>query len=194
MTVLASGDALASLSGHRRQQVWKASAMQKAPPLFKGVPVPQSYLELEQAPELEEVIFDHASLRLTTRTHLLKLLRPELEPLLPGFKLLKSKELRDVPDGREIHTCGFITNRQHPESAKGVMFVSLEDEEGEIELVIHPGVSEKPHIRPLLLTGSMVAVKGRMQRRHGVGNILAKHFQDLSPLLKGVQIQSRDFR
>lgn len=194
MTVLAAGDALISLSGHRRQQVWKASAMQKAPPLFKGVPVPESYLELEQAPELEEVIFDHASLRLTTRTHLLKLLRPELEPLVPGFRLLKSGDLRDVPDGREVHTCGFITNRQHPESAKGVMFVSLEDEEGEIELVIHPGVSEQPHIRPLLLTGKMVAVKGRMQRKHGVGNILAKHFQDLGSMLKGVRIQSRDFR
>jgi len=75
-----------------------------------------------------------------------------------------------------------------------VMFVSLEDEEGEIELVINPGGSEQPHIRPLLLTGKMVAVKGRMQRNHGVGNILAKHFQDLGSVLKGARIQSRDFR
>ena len=65
---------------------------------------------------------------------------------------------------------------------------------GEIELVVYPGIWQKPHIRPVVLHGEMVAVKGRMQRKHGSSNILANHFHDLSFMLDGMPIQSRDFQ
>ena len=155
--------------------------------------MPESYLELERAPEGEEVMFDYDALRLTLRSHPLALMRPDLQQQ-PRFKLLNSKQLNDMPDGREVHTCGIVTTKQQPETAKGVIFLSLEDEEGEIQLIIYKGIWEKPHIRPVVLNGRLVAVKGRLQRAHGVCNIIASHLEDWSAMLGGLATKSRDFR
>ena len=193
LTMLASGDALASLSGHRRQQVWTAAALQTVPPLLRDAPVHENYLELPQASEGEEVFFDYTSLRLTFRSHMLALLRPEIEAL-PNLKLLNSKQLREVKDGREVQTIGRVTGRQRPETAKGVMFVSLEDEFGEIELIVHPHIAEKPHLRPVVLGADLMVVKGRYQRKGESRNIIAKHFEDQTRLLRGLKTKSRDFK
>lgn len=193
MTVLASGDALASLSGHRRQQVWTASALLAVPPLLRDAPVHEDYLELPQAPEGEEVTFDYDSLRLTLRSHPLFLLRPQLQAL-PRWRLLTSRQLMAVEDGREVQTVGLVTTRQRPETANGVIFVSLEDEEGEIQLIVYRTISEKPHLRPVVLGARLMAVKGRWQRKGDVCNIIAKHVEDLTPMLGDLATKSREFR
>ncbi len=193
MTVLASADALASLSGHRRQQVWTASALRSTPPLLRDAPVHEDYLELPQAPEGEEVAFDYASLRMTLRSHPLLLLRPTLQAL-PNRRLLTSRQLMDVPDGTEVQTVGLVTTRQRPETANGVIFVSLEDEEGEIQLIIYSVIAEKPHLRPVVLGARLMAVKGRWQRQGTVCNIIAKHLEDLTPMLGELPTKSRDFK
>jgi error-prone DNA polymerase len=193
MTVLASGDALASLSGHRRQQVWTASALRSTPPLLKDAPVHEDYLELPPAPEGEEVTFDYDSLRLTLRSHPLALLRPQLQEV-QHLKLLTSRQLQDIPDRREVHTCGIVTTKQQPETANGVIFISLEDEEGEIQVIVYKGIWEKPHQRPVVLHSRLLAVKGRWQREDGVCNVVAGHLEDLTPMLGGLATSSRDFR
>lgn len=193
LTVLASADALASLSGHRRQQVWTASALQAVPPLLKDAPVCEDYLELPQAPEGEEVVFDYSALRLTLRSHPLALLRPEFLAM-PRRKLLTSTQLMDIPDGREVQTVGLVTMRQRPETAKGIIFISLEDEDGKVRLIVYPSVSEKKHLRPVVLGSRLMAVKGRWQRDGNVCNIIAKHMEDWTPLLGGLATKSRDFR
>ena len=78
MKLLAAADALMSLSGHRRQQVWDASALRSTPELLRDAPVDEEILELPSAPEGEEVVFDYASLGLTLRSHPMALLRPHL--------------------------------------------------------------------------------------------------------------------
>ena len=78
MKVLAAADALMSLSGHRRQQVWDAAALKAAPALLTEAPIDEDYLELPEAPEGEEVVWDYASTGLTLRSHPLALLRPRL--------------------------------------------------------------------------------------------------------------------
>ncbi len=192
LTVLASGDALASLSGHRRQQVWTASALQVVPPLLKDAPVHEDYLELPPAPEGEEVVFDYDTLRLTLRSHPMALLRPELLAMRP--RLRSSSQLQDVLDGREVQTIGIVTARQRPETAKGIMFVSLEDEDGKIRLIVYPSIAEQPHLRPVVLGSRLMLVKGRWQREGTVCNIIAKHMEDWTPLLGGLATKSRDFR
>jgi len=193
LTVLASADALASLSGHRRQQVWTASALQAVPPLLKDAPVHEDYLELPQAPEGEEVVFDYSALKLTLRSHPLKLLRPEFLAM-PRRRLLTSTQLMDVPDGREVQTVGLVTMRQRPETAKGIIFISLEDEDGKMRLIVYPSVSEKKHLRPVVLGSRLMAVKGRWQREGNVCNIIAKHMEDWTPLLGDLSTKSRDFK
>ncbi|WP_157581012.1 OB-fold nucleic acid binding domain-containing protein [Pelomonas sp. Root405] len=99
------------------------------------------------------------------------------------LKLLTSKELQDVPDRKEIHTCGVVTTKQQPETANGVIFISLEDEEGEIQVIVYKGIWEKPHQRPVVLHSRLLAVKGRWQREDGVCNVIAGHLEDLTPML-----------
>ena len=87
LELLASADALQSLAGHRRQQVWEAAGQRRAPALLEGAPINETPLDLEAASEGEEIVFDYASLGLTLRRHPLALLRPRLERM----KMLTSK-------------------------------------------------------------------------------------------------------
>lgn len=100
----------------------------------------------------------------------------------------------DVPDGAEVQTVGLVTTRQRPETANGVIFVSLEDEEGEIQLIVYSVIAEKPHLRPVVLGARLMAVKGRWQRQGAVCNIIAKHLEDLTPMLGELPTKSRDFK
>ncbi|MDP2986888.1 MAG: error-prone DNA polymerase, partial [Hydrogenophaga sp.] len=124
MKLLAAADALAGLSGHRRQQVWDAAALRTAPELMKDAPVDEAPLALPEAPEGEAVVWDYDSLGLTLRRHPLALLRPQLTKR----RLASAEELNKAPNGRLVRYCGIVTLRQQPGTAAGVVFVSLEDE------------------------------------------------------------------
>ena len=124
LNALASAGALASLSGHRRQQVWDASALQRAPALLRGAPVDEAALALPEAPEGEEILFDYAATGLTLRRHPLALLRPRLA----RWNYSNARQLHDLPSGRYAAACGIVTVRQQPQTAKGTIFVTLEDE------------------------------------------------------------------
>ena len=94
LNALAAGDALLSLSGHRRQQVWDAAAQRGVPALLQDAPVNEEALALPAAPEGEEIVFDYASLGLTLRRHPLALLRPRLARM----KLLSAAQLHDAAE------------------------------------------------------------------------------------------------
>jgi error-prone DNA polymerase len=113
---------------------------------------------------------------------------------MPNHKLLTSRQLLDIPDGREVQTVGLVTMRQRPETAKGIIFISLEDEEGKVRLIVYPSISDKKHLRPVVLGSRLMAVKGRWQREGNVCNIIAKHMEDWTSLLGGLSTKSRDFR
>ena len=90
-----------------------------------------------------------------------------------------------------MRTCGIVTVRQQPETAKGVIFVSLEDEDGSIQVIVWKGVREQQ--RKELLGAKLLGVYGNWQRKGEVRNLIAKHFVDLTHLLGRLAAPSRDF-
>lgn len=188
MKLLAAAGALATLSGHRRQQVWDAAALHAPPELLQDAPVDEAFLELPAAPEGEEVVWDFASVGLTLRSHPMALLRPRLD----RYKLQTSEELRRMPDGRTVRTAGIVTLRQQPGTAKGTVFVSLEDEHGSTQVIVWKHVREAQ--RQVLLGARLLAVKGRWQREGEVCNLIAHRLADLSPMLGRLATESRDFK
>lgn len=188
LALLAAADALQSLSGHRRQQVWASAALQAAPALLRDAPVDEAPLALPEAPEGEAVVWDYASLGLTLRSHPLALLRPALQ----RRRLLSAAELRAAPDRRLVRHAGIVTLRQQPETASGVVFVSLEDETGVVQVIVWRRIRER--FRQVLLQSRLLAVYGHWQREGEVGNLIAGHLEDLTPLLGQLSTsQSRDF-
>jgi len=188
MKLLAAADALMSLSGHRRQQVWDASALRATPLLLRDAPVNEDLLELPEAPEGEEVVWDYASLGLTLRSHPLALLRP----VLSKRRLVSARDLLDVPNGRMVRYCGIVTLRQQPETANGTIFISLEDETGVVQVICWKSVREVQ--RKELLDSRLMAVYGRWQREGDVKNLIASKLADLTPLLGRLGTVSRDFK
>ncbi|MGE6338520.1 OB-fold nucleic acid binding domain-containing protein, partial [Acidovorax sp. NPDC077664] len=214
LQALAAADALASLSGHRRQQMWEAAAQHAAPALLRDVPVHEAPLALPAAPEGEEILFDYAATGLTLRRHPLALLRPRLV----RWRLLSALQLNAMPHGRKVRACGIVTVRQRPGTAKGTMFVTLEDETGPVNVIVWPALVDA--WRNALLRSQLLAVEGMWQcsvpeggapgQGHGpsssspsqgpapmvVRHLVAQRFKDMTPLL-GRMAQalqgSRDF-
>ena len=202
LQALAAADALAGLSGHRRQQMWEAAAQHTAPPLLRDVPVHEAPLQLLAAPEGEEILFDYAATGLTLRRHPLALLRPRLA----RWRLQTALQLNTVPHGRKVRACGIVTVRQRPGTAKGTMFVTLEDETGPVNVIVWPALVET--WRNALLRSQLLAVEGvwqcsvpegeggALKAATVVRHLVAQRFKDLTPLL-GRMAQalqgSRDF-
>ena len=184
---LASADALMSLSGHRRQQVWDSAALHRAPTLLREAPVNEARLALPHAPEGEEIVFDYAALGLTLRRHPLALLRP----WLTEQRLMTSETLHARPHGRLARACGIVTVRQQPETAAGVVFVTLEDETGTVNVIVWKSLRDRQ--RSVLLQARLMAVYGVWQREGDVSHLVAHHLRDLTPLLGRLNTISRDF-
>jgi error-prone DNA polymerase len=191
LKALASADALISLSGHRRQQVWDASALHRAPLLLREAAVNELPLQLPGAPEGEEVRFDYAAVGLTLRAHPTSLLRNQLSEM----KLLTAAQLRLLPHGRLVRACGLVTMRQSPGTAKGVTFVTLEDETGTVNVIVWKALKERQ--RSELLHARLMAVHGTWQRDESSGgqvcHVVAGFLRDLTPLLGELATTSRDF-
>lgn len=190
MRRLAGADALRSLSGHRRNQVWDAAALRRAPQLLQDAPVHEAPFELPAAPEGEEVAFDYSTTGLTLRRHPLALLRP----LLAKRRLSTTEELLAQPNGRIARACGIVRMRQQPQTGNGTVFVSLEDETGIVQVIVWRRLRDAQ--RSVLLRATLLAVYGTWQREGEVCNLIAGRLEDLTPLLGRLaeSMGSRDFR
>ncbi len=196
LDALAAADALAPLAGHRRQQTWAALALHKPPPLLRQAPVHEAALVLAPMPEGQDIVSDYRALGLSLRRHPLALLRARLAQR----GLLAARELDALPGGRRLAACGIVTVRQQPSTAKGVMFVTLEDETGSVNVIVGRALRERQ--RRDLLDSRLLAVWGLWQREgepegpagHGpVRNLVARRLQDLSGWLGELSVDSRDF-
>ena len=176
------------LSGHRRQQVWDAAALRSPPTLLGDATFDEELLELPAAPEGEEVVFDYAATGLTLRRHPLALLRPQLSTR----NLMTAADLQELPNGRIVHYCGLVTLRQQPETANGVIFVSLEDETGVVQVICWKSIREKQ--RKELLNSRLLEVHGTWQREGEMRSLIAGRLKDLTPLLGRLSTMSRDFK
>jgi error-prone DNA polymerase len=195
INALAAADALLALAGHRRQQVWQAAAIKPALLLLKAVPTQEATLSLPETPEGENILFDYQSTGLTLRRHPLALLRPRLAKK----GLLSASQLNALPDGRQVAACGMVTVRQQLQTAKGTVFITLEDETGPVNVIVWKSLRETQ--RAEVLHARLLAVHGVWQRseeveKKGYGavrNLVAHRLEDLTPLLGRLGPASRDF-
>jgi error-prone DNA polymerase len=191
---LASADALRTLAGHRRQQVWEAASRHRAPELLRSAPVNEEALELPPPSEGEDILFDYAATGLTLRRHPVALLRAQLA----RRGMLSWRQLQDSKSGQKVRACGIVTVRQQPATANGTIFVTLEDETGPVNVIVWKHVREQQ--REALLRSRLLAVEGTWQRDVESGgevrHLIAEQLTDLTRLLGRfgqLGSKSRDF-
>jgi error-prone DNA polymerase len=187
MQCLAAADALQSLAGHRRQARWAVAGFARDQSLLRGAPIREILPDIAPAPEGQAIVADYASMGLTLRRHPLSLLRPRLA----AMRLSTAAELRTMPNGRLARTTGIVTVRQRPGTAKGVVFVTIEDETGTTNIIVWKDVSVKQ--RRELLGSMLLTVYGVWQREGEVTHLVAKRLVDHSSLLGELNVASRDF-
>ena len=190
MESLAAADALSSISGHRYQSHWQTMALEDYRPLLADNP-PLTHHANDAAlttPSLiEEVIADYRSTGVTLRAHPLALLRKQK----PFSQCQQQKNLEHLNNHRFVRVAGLVTCRQRPGTASGVVFLTLEDETGNINVIVWPAVQER--YRQALMTAQLLLVKGTVESREGVVHVIASALEDHGDSLTALTIQSRDF-
>ncbi len=186
---LAEADAFHALGLDRRGALWQIRALADTElPLF-GAREQIVEAETQLVPMLpgREVVEDYRSTGLTLRRHPVDFLRGELQ----AQGMITAAALGGMKDGRRLSIAGIVLVRQKPGSAKGVMFITIEDETGHANLVIWPTVFEKQ--RRLILSAGMIACRGRLQREGEVMHVVADQLTDLTPMLRSVGARGEDF-
>ncbi|MGQ9504724.1 MAG: error-prone DNA polymerase [Thermogutta sp.] len=201
---LARADTFGSLGLGRREALWQASAIPTTdpPPLFQrkapsgSATTPAdlgfgySHEEKCSPPKMlvtEEVVADYAMLGFSLKSHPLRLLRKELNKL----EVIPAERLAEIPDGHPVRVAGMVLVRQRPSTARGITFVTLEDETGIVNLIVRPDVWQR--WRSAALNATLLFVVGRLQKQNGVTHVVAIRLEDLSQKLSGLKSASRDF-
>jgi error-prone DNA polymerase len=188
LNALAAGDALRTLAGHRRQASWEAAASVHSRDLLRDAAIEETQAPQLQAPsESQTVAADYRSVGLTLHSHPVALLREQLA----ARNFQPAEVLNRYPDKRVARACGIVTVRQRPQTSKGVIFVTLEDETGPVNVVVRPELIERQ--RRELLGAKLLGVYGAWQSVDGVRHLIAQRLVDLSDLLGGLATQSRNF-
>jgi error-prone DNA polymerase len=185
LRALAEAGALQSLAGHRRLAQWAAAGVERLPLL--AAPVDERLPVLRAPTEGQDIVADYASLGLTLGRHPLALLRSRLQKM----RLDDSGRLNSYPHGRRARTAGLVTCRQRPDTASGVVFVTLEDETGCTNVVVWSHLVERQ--RRELLGARLLGVEGVIERDGDVVHLVARRLFDHSALLGPLQAESRDF-
>ena len=187
LKALASANALVALAGHRRQAKWEVAALRPMPALLRDAPMREAPVLLPAASEGNEIVADYQSTGLTLNRHPLALLRPRLKLM----KLSTALELKGFSNGRLVRSTGLVTMRQRPETAKGTMFITLEDETGVINVIVWTDVQQRQ--RKEVLQASLMTVYGVWQCAGEVRHLVARKVIDDSALLGNLAIASRNF-
>ena len=185
--VLAAGNALLTLAGHRRRALWSAVGAMPDRDLLHNTSLQEVSPVLSPPTEAQEIMSDYQSTGLTLQRHPLALLRKQLL----AKRFLPATMLHTFQQGQFARGCGIVTVRQRPGTANGVMFVTLEDETGSVNVLVWPALVEQQ--RKELLGSSLLGVYGIWQREHDVCHLLAKRLVDLSHLLGNLDVSSRNF-
>ena len=187
LQVLADANALASLSGNRREALWQAVAAVPDKDLLRATTRDEDALVLPAPSEGEEIVSDYRSTGLTLNRHPLALLRERLD----AKKIFAASRLATYPNNRLARACGIVTVRQRPGTANGVLFITLEDETGQVNVIVWPSLVEK--FRREALGAALLAVYGVWQREGDVKHLVAQRLVDVSHLLGELPTASRNF-
>jgi error-prone DNA polymerase len=184
---LAAADAFRSIGLDRRAALWDARALRQAPdlPLFAHADARDEGAESEPArlpamPLAEHVVNDYQTMRLSLKAHPMRFLRDHYA----AQKFVTADQLQSVKDGKRLSIAGLVLIRQRPGSAKGVVFITIEDETGVANLVIWPDVFEKQ--RKIVMGARLMAVHGLIQRDpdSAVIHVVARRLEDHSHMLR----------
>jgi error-prone DNA polymerase len=192
LEALAAAGTLAALSGNRHLAFWEVAGIERSLPLAPATARPASRAEgrpLLTAPtEGEQISADYASLGLTLGRHPVALLRTRLR----AAALLSAGELAAAGNGAPVRTAGIVLMRQRPATAGGVTFLTLEDESGQVNVIVWESVGRAQ--RRALLESRLLEVHGELQSQEGVTHLIARRLIDRSALLGELLTRSRDFR
>ncbi|MBT8103588.1 MAG: error-prone DNA polymerase [Gammaproteobacteria bacterium] len=186
--VLASSGALRPLSGDRYKARWAVSGAEKPMPLFPSMGRYEATPLLQKPTEGQNIVADYQSTGLTLERHPICLLRRHLD----RYKYVSAQQLPGIGNGQKINVAGLVITKQRPGTASGVTFVTLEDETGQINLVLWKQVAEQ--YRAALLNARLLGVAGELQIEGKVIHVIANRLFDHSNLLGGLTVRSRDFR
>ena len=177
---LASADAFRSISKDRRQALWDVRAIAKAKemPLFSWSKTDEIGEEpeviLPEMPLAQHVVNDYQTIRLSLKAHPMSFLRETFE----REKIITCASLENMPNGAPVEAGGVILIRQRPGSAKGVVFLTIEDETGTANIVIWPKVMEA--YRKVIMAARIIRIKVRIQRTKEIIHIVANELEDRS--------------
>ena len=192
ISILADADALGSLAGDRRAAVWQSLAQEQSPgdmPLLMSVDDEESIPdELMPMSPLEEVYADYNTTGLSLKAHPISFARCELA----SMRCVTASELPDLRDGRHVRVAGLVLLRQRPGTAKGITFVTIEDETGSMNLVLFPAVWQR--FFKIARTSNAWLVDGKLENRQGVIHVIVGRITNLADVVDGLTIHSRDFR
>ena len=191
LEALAAAGALAALSGNRHLAYWEVAGTERSLPLAPQGERAGSLEEgrplLEAPTEGQRIVADYASVGLTLGRHPMALLR---DRLVRG-KLLTAGDLKCVAHGKKVRTAGIVLMRQRPQSAKGVTFLTLEDESGQVNVIVWESVGREQ--RRAMIESRLLEVQGELQRQDGIMHVIARRLIDRSALLGELLTRSRDF-
>jgi error-prone DNA polymerase len=187
LQVLAGGNALRHLAGHRRQALWQAVGAVPDKDLLRPTMPDEATPTLQAPSEGEDILGDYRSHGLTLGRHPLALLRATLLQ----HRFMPAATLNTYTSGMLARACGMVTVRQRPGTAKGVIFMTLEDETGNVNVIIWPALLEQQ--RREVLSAPLLGVYGVWQQEGTVRHLVAKRLVDMSHLLGRLPTTSRDF-
>ncbi|MEM9304646.1 MAG: error-prone DNA polymerase [Pseudomonadota bacterium] len=184
---LADADALATLVGNRHAARWAITGVERPPGLLKKTTVPESDVELAAPSAASEVLADYAALGLSLKQHPLSLLRKDLN----RRQVRSTGHARGVVSGTRVRCAGLVTLRQRPGTASGVTFVTLEDEDGMLNVIIWRDLADAQ--RRDLLETTLMGVDGIMESQQGVQHLIAERLHNYNDLIGELQIRARNF-
>ncbi|SEW44657.1 error-prone DNA polymerase, DnaE-like [Cognatiyoonia koreensis] len=183
---LAAADAMRSMGIDRRQALWQTQALRDAPdlPIFAHAEEkahgPEPAVSLPQMPKAEHVVADYQTLRLSLKAHPMSFYRASLRA--QGFKA--TADLEKMHHGQRVKLAGLVLVRQKPGSAKGVCFITIEDEAGVANLVVWPKLFD--HFRQVIMAARLLVVHGRVQTDGRVIHVVADRLENRSDRLDGL--------
>jgi len=188
LQLLARGDALRPLTGHRHQAAWGVAGIDtRATAMLARTRTHEGVVVLAAPAVGEELLADYRATGLSLKSHPLALLRRRMA----DFRVEPAAVLNGFRPGQLARASGLVTHRQRPETAKGVVFVTLEDETGAVNVIVWPAVARAQ--RQPLLASTLLTVYGVWQCEGEVRHLIARKLIDHSALLQGLATRSRNF-
>ena len=185
--LLAQASALRGLSRHRHHAHWEIAGVEKQLPLFGNASPAEIEVTLPRPTQAKDTLADYARTGLTLGVHPMAQIRDRLR----AARCTDSRTLRKRPHNSYARVAGVVTMRQRPQTASGVTFLTMEDEHGLVNVIVWRDVAETH--RRVLLESDLLGVDGKWEAVDGVCHLIASRLLDMSELLGGLDVRSRDF-